>query len=128
LNPVKSEAANVIGLEKKLQNGSFNENVELAETLKEMFYRKVEHFRFSKSAQKIFLYVMANVMSLFHTKIYQLICNDTAHDIIMSKIQDEIVDVLSQKLGENILEIYNDCILGMLYYLTGNCHIKWSKP
>jgi hypothetical protein len=45
----------------------------------------------------------------------------------MSKIQDEIVDVLSQKLGENILEIYNDCILGILYYLTGTCHIKWSK-
>jgi hypothetical protein len=127
LKPIKSETPNVIGLEKKLQNGHFDENIELAKTVKEMFYRKVEHYRFSKAAQNIFLYVMANVLSLFHTKIYQPICNDTPHDIIMSKIQDEIIDVLSQKLGENILEIYNDCILGMLYFLTGNCHIKWSK-
>jgi hypothetical protein len=45
----------------------------------------------------------------------------------MGKIKDEIINVLLQKLGENILEIYADSISGMLFFLTGNCHIKWSK-
>jgi hypothetical protein len=127
LNPVPAEIRNIIGLEKKLQTGHFEEYINYAMRLKDEFYRKIERNRLSKAAQQIFLYVMVDVMTLFHSKIYPLICNNTAHEIIMSKIQDEIINVLHQKLGENILDIYSNHIYGMLYYLTGTCHIQWSK-
>jgi len=127
LNPVKSEVQNIVGLEKKLRDGQFDEYLEYAMTVKDTFYRKVEQYRLSKAAQNIFLYIMADVLTIFHQKIYPLICNYTSHDIIMSKINDEIIKVLSQKLGENVLNIFSDSITGIIYYLTGNCHIKWSK-
>jgi hypothetical protein len=127
LNPVKSEEQNVIGLEKKLKDGQLEAYVEQAMRMKDLFWRKVERYRFSKVAQQIFLYVLADVLTLFNYKIYPFIRNDTAHEIIMNKINDEIINVLLQKLGENILDIYADSISGMIYFLTGNCHIKWNK-
>jgi len=127
LNPLNSEVQNIVGLEKKLKDGQFDEYLEYAMTVKDTFYRKVEQYRLSKAAQNIFLYIMADVLTIFHQKIYPLICNNTSHDIIMNKIDDEIIKVLSQKLGENVLNIFSDSITGIIYYLTGNCHIKWSK-
>jgi len=127
LNPIKEEEQNIIGLEKKLEDGQMDNYIEYAMTMKDIFWRKVERNRFSKVAQQIFLYVMADVLALFKFKIYPLIQNDTDHEIIMSKIYDEIILVLINKLGENILDIYSDSITGMIFFLTGNCHIKWSK-
>jgi hypothetical protein len=128
LNPVKSEEREIIGLEKKLKDGQFEDHIiESAMRMKDVFWRKVERNRFSKVAQQIFLYIMADVLAIFNLKIYPLIHNGSTHEIIMSKIQDEIINVLQKKLGENILNIFSDSILGMLFFLTGNCHIKWSK-
>ena len=127
LNPVKSENQNIIGLENKLKNGQFDDYIEDAIEFKDIFCKKVEQYRLSKAAQQIFLYILTDVVTIFRYKIFPLICNNTEHEIIMSKINEEIIDFIQKKLGENILDIYSDCISGMLYFLTGNCHIKWSK-
>jgi hypothetical protein len=127
LNPISGESGEVIGLEKKLQIGNFDEFIAYAMAAKDMFARKIEQYRFSKVAQEIFLCILAEIWTIFHQKIYQLICNNEAHDIIMKRVQDEIIDVISKKLEDNVLYIYDDCISGMIYFLTGNCHIRWSK-
>jgi len=128
LNPVKAEKKNIIGLEKKLKDGQLEDYyIEYAMRLKDIFWRKVDRNRFSKVAQQIFIYILADVQTLFNLKIYPLILNDADRATIMSKIKDEIIDVLQMKLGENILDIFTDSIMGMLFFLTGNCHIKWSK-
>jgi hypothetical protein len=126
LNPINREMGEVIGLEKKLQIGHFDIFIGYAMEAKDMFARKLEQYRFSKVAQEIFLYVLADIWTIFHNKIYQLVCNNESHDIIMKKVQDEIIEVISKKLEDNVLDIYPDCISGMIYFLTGNCHIKWS--
>jgi hypothetical protein len=127
LNPISRESEAVIGLEKKLQTGHFNEFIHYAMTAKDIFARKLEQHRLSKAAQEIFLYLLADIWTIFHQEIYQPICNNETHDVIMQKIHDEIIEVISKKLEDNVLNIYNDCISGMIYFLTGNCHIKWSK-
>jgi hypothetical protein len=127
LNPTSGELGEVIGLEKKLQLGYFDEFIHYAMTAKDIFVRKLEQHRFSKAAQEIFLYLLADIWTIFHQKIYQLICNNEAHDIIMQRIHDEIIEVISRKLEENVLDIFDDSISGMIYFLTGNCHIKWSR-
>ncbi|XGA84108.1 hypothetical protein OEG92_03960 [Polaribacter sejongensis] len=35
----------------------------------------------------------------------------------------EVENILSER---NILNIYSDDILAMIYFLTGNCHINWD--
>ena len=128
LNPVKSEKKNVIGLEKKLKDGNLEDHyIEYAMGMKEIFGRMVARHRFSKVAQQIFLYILADVQAMFLHKVYPLIQEDADHAIVMEKIQNEIINVLQKKLGENILDIFANSIMGMLFFLTGNCHIKWSK-
>jgi hypothetical protein len=127
LNPSDRESGDVIGLEKKLQIGHFDSLIPYAMEAKDIFARKFEQHRLSKAAQEIFLYVLADIWTIFHQKIYLLICNDETHDVIMQKVQDEIIEIISKKLEDNVLKIYADCISGMIYFLTGNCHIKWSK-
>jgi hypothetical protein len=127
LNPVKLEVKEIIGLEKKLRLGNFDEFIDYAMRAKELFSQKLEKYRLSKVAQKIFLYILAEIWTLFHHKIYQLICDNKPHDEIMKMINDEILVVIEKKLEDNVLDIYSDCITGMVYFLTGNCHINWSK-
>ncbi|MEV9940775.1 ABC-three component system protein [Escherichia coli] len=33
---------------------------------------------------------------------------------------------MSRKLGINALEIYNRQLRGMVFFLTGNCHLEWE--
>lgn len=127
LNPSDKELGDVIGLERKLQIGHFDDFIASAREAKDIFVRNFERHRLSKAAQEIFLYVLADIWTIFHHKIYSLICKDEAHDVIMQKIYDEIVEPVSRKLEDNVLKIYPNCISGMIYFLTGNCHIKWSK-
>jgi hypothetical protein len=127
LNPSDGESGEVIGLEKKLQIGHFDSLIPYAMEAKDIFARKFELHRFSKAAQEIFLYILADIWTSFYQKIYLLICNDEKQGVIMEKVQNEIVEIILQKLEDNVLKIYADSISGMIYFLTGNCHIKWSK-
>jgi hypothetical protein len=43
----------------------------------------------------------------------------------MALVQSQIISPVSELLGENVLDIYPDELSGMLYFLTGNCHIRW---
>jgi hypothetical protein len=126
LNPVKGEKR-VIGLEKKLKDGQFDDFYGYASYVKEIFAKKIEKHRFSKTAQNILLFILGNVYVLFHQKIFSLIISQENHKTIMDKIQNDIIDEMINRLGENVLGIYSDCIAGSIYFLTGNCHIKWSK-
>ena len=127
LKPVKSEVTQIIGLEKKLQDGHYDHLTDFALAAKDIFVRKVEKYRLSKTAQKIFVYILGDIWRLYNHQIYPLILSNVEQEEIMKKINVEIVDKISLKLEDNILDIFNDCISGMIYFLTGNCHIKWSK-
>jgi hypothetical protein len=125
LNPIKGEQQ-VIGLEKKLKDGQFDDFFNYASHVKEIFVKKVDKHRLSKAAQNILLFLLGDVYILFYQKIYPLIISQENHITIMDKIQNDIIDEMRNRLGENVLEIYSDCIAGSIYFLTGNCHIKWS--
>jgi hypothetical protein len=127
LKPVKSEVTQIIGVEKKLKDGQYDHLVDFALAAKDIFVKKVERHRLSKTVQKIFVYILGDIWRLYNLQIYPFILSNVDQKEIMKKINEEIIDKISQKLEDNVLDIFNDCILGMIYFLTGNCHIKWSK-
>jgi len=127
LKPVNSEVTQIIGVEKKLQAGHYDHLIDFALAAKDIFVRKVEKHRLSKNAQKIFVYILGDIWRLYNHQIYPLILSNVDQGEIMKKINEEIIDKIGLKLEDNVLEIFNDCISGMIYFLTGNCHIKWSK-
>jgi hypothetical protein len=117
-----------VGLEQKLQAaGCSTQHVEFAKKTKELFTKKLVEFELSESAQRIEALLLAEVYSRFHNAIAPMIAADTDLAAINRAVQHDIIDPIQAMLEENVLELYADEINGMLYFLTGNCHIRWTK-
>jgi len=118
----------VIGVEDKLNAAGWSpQQVEFAKKTKELFVKKILEFQLSESAQRIEALLLAEVYSRFHLAIAPLIDSDAELAAINRAVQNEIINPIQEMLGENVLELYADEIDGMLYFLTGNCHIRWTK-
>ncbi|QHI68772.1 ABC-three component system protein [Tichowtungia aerotolerans] len=115
----------VIGLETKLVDGGYSAYIGYANSVKEAFAKKLMKYQFYESAQQIYAYVLADIFSKYHTKVYPLINAGSPPEDVLAAVSDSIVDPLIERLGENVLCLYADEINGALYFLTGNCHIKW---
>jgi hypothetical protein len=117
----------VIGLEQKLRDGDYETLIRFALIAKERFRKKLEKYQFSEAAQKINVHLLGRVWSNFENKIAPKIKIGIPADEIGGLIQKTIVDQVSSELLENPLDFTDIEINGMLYFLTGNCHIMWKK-
>ena len=116
----------VIGLEQKLKNGNRLKYLEFAEKTKEIFVKKLLKNEHSETAQAIYAFILAKIYSGFSTYVYPKIMEGQPDEIINQHISNFIIQPLEDLLGVNLLRIYEDEIYGMIYFLTGNCHIKWE--
>ncbi len=122
----------VIGLEQKLINGNRYDLIEEdAEILKEDYYKKLTKSQLYHSAQKINAHLLAQVLELFRNKIKPLIRAKSDNITISNAISNEIIRPLINIIEtdgseDNVLNFSATDIEGMIYYLTGRCHIKWE--
>lgn len=116
----------VIGLEEKLDRGGYSDLLYYAKNVKEMFVKKLAKYQFNEAAQKIHAYFLSEVYTRFHRHVYSLIIAGQSKEIINHQIQKNIIDPILAMLDENVTELYAEEIDGMVYFLTGNCHIKWT--
>lgn len=130
LNDYKIER-DVIGLDAKLvQAGSSLNYIEDAEVLKQRFSKKLYTYSEYQSAQRIFVILLAQVSELFRAKILPKLNNGKSVTELDEDIYTEIIQPLNELINkeaseDNVLYISSEEIRGMLYYLTGRCHIKW---
>ena len=117
----------VVDLKTKLTEGNRQDLIDFATDFKDRFHRKLFHYQFSEAAQTILLNLLAEVQSRFINEIYPSICRNEDPDIINSMITERLIEPIKEQLDENLLGITVQHINGMLYFLTGNCHIKWTK-
>jgi len=118
----------LVGLEQKLEAAGYSaQHVEFGKKTKELFTKKLVEFELSESAQRIEALLLAEVYSRFHNIIAPMIAADADLAAINRAVQHDIIDPIQAMLEENVLELYADDINGMLYFLTGNCHIRWTK-
>ncbi|EAQ41268.1 ABC-three component system protein [Polaribacter sp. MED152] len=115
-----------IGLEKKLENGNRISYLNFAEKSKEKFAKKLLRNEHSETAQLIYAFLLAKVYSSFEFNIAPRIKENHPEIFINELVSEFIIRPLEDILGENLLRIYDDDINGMIYFLTGNCHIKWD--
>ena len=117
----------VLTLEEKLRNGGREDLIQFALRTKQMFAMKLAKHSLSESAQEINAFLLAEVFSRFYQQVYPHVCKGAPIEAVNSSIQTQIIEPLQGIMGENVLGHYADEINGMLYFLTGNCHIKWAK-
>jgi hypothetical protein len=117
----------VLGLEKKLEKAHVEKDVILrAMKFKEIFSKALASRRFYKSGQIIYSELMCQLYNAFMARVVPLIDKGAS----LSEVRSEVALIVQgtvDKVGNNVDIISSAQIEGILYYLTGNCHIKWHK-
>ena len=121
-----------LGMERKLADGGFRqESIMEALKQKEFYAKKSMSYDCYPSAQKIFLLLFARIKNEFNTSIYPLIEAQQPLSEVMNQLRRKIVTPIMDMLDANgahdqYLNFTEDHIYGMIYYLTGMCHLNWK--
>lgn len=113
-------------LSSKLTSAGFEYILDEAEELKELISKIIIKHQNFKSAQKIITLLLSNIESTFNTSIKPRLENIEDEIRLKQILKKHLEDVIQEELGTNVLEIYNRQIKGMVFFLTGNCHIEWE--
>ena len=118
----------IIGLDAKLTNANKLPTViRYAKYAKEKFHKKLMlTSQYSIAAQDINVYILSKIHRSFLMEIYSVICNGENESKIQALITERIINPVKAELGSNLFKYDEDDIMGMIFFLTGNCHIKWT--
>ena len=115
------------GLKQKLIDGKYENDYDWASELKENYTKKLTETTLSPATQKIHAYLLARVYTLFKNTIEFSIHESATSNYIKRLIEKEVIQPVEDIFGiDNVLELYSDDIYAMIYFLTGNCHLKWD--
>ena len=120
------------GLEEKLRDGNIPARMILkALRQKDKYAKKADKFSCYEAAQQIDLQLFSMIKDKFEVFVYPMLLKGASVNDIMITIETEIVDkareiLFSEGGNADSLNYTTDTIYGMLYYLTGMCHLNWT--
>lgn len=118
----------VIGLEQKLTNGGRDDLLEVAIERKDFFAKRLMKSQLNRRRQGIFLYILQKISFAFEELVRPLIKKGAPNEVIDGVILNGIVDVIYREVMAEDPTIDQYIISGMLYFLTGKCHLIWERP
>lgn len=117
----------------KLVDGGFSElEIKRANRYNLTYLKKAEKNRFYESAQQIDVEIFGLMVMNFEAYVEPLIEKEVdkaeIKTVVVEKVLTPILDKLNQDGGSDIHLNYTATdIMGMLYFLTGKCHINWAN-
>lgn len=127
----RTRLPHTIGLDRKLQDGGFSvADIDRARRKKQYYAKKATRFQYYESAQRIDNHLFAIVCNRFDNYVFPLIQQAQPLVDVNRAVYEQVILPVMQELNANgadddCLCYTEDDIFGMLYYLTGNCHINW---
>lgn len=117
----------IVGLEEKLHAANkTDEEIEYAMELKEDYAKKLTKYQFYLSSQKINLFLLTTARSQFQCHVYPLIQMKKSDEEIKYALEEHVINYLKNMLQVDLEMVFDpEDVWGILYYLTGNCYIKW---
>lgn len=122
-----------IPVEQKLADGGFSKaNISEAVRKKDLYAKRAEKYKYYPSAQQIFFDLFSYIKNEFYVSIFPLIEEGHPLNTVMQALRANIVKPIMKMLNDNgasdeYLHFSEDHIYGMIYYLTGMCHLNWKK-
>lgn len=116
----------VIGLENKLLNGGREDLVEEAVEHKDRFVKRISRGQLVSRRQYIYYYVLQKLQIQFDVQIRPLMKIGSPAQVVDMAILNEIVLVVYSEVSQVDPSIDMQLIYGMLYFLTGKCHLVWE--
>lgn len=116
----------VIGLEQKLMNGGRDDLLEIAIERKDFFAKRLMKSQLNRRRQGIFLYILQKISFAFEDRVRPLMKKGASREVIDEVILSGIVDTIYREVMAEDPTIDQYMISGMLYFLTGKCHLIWE--
>ena len=120
-----------IGLEQKLTIGNRLDLLEDGLWLKQEYAKKLTKFQFFEPAQEIHAFLLSIVLEKFRNIIYPMLnVNQTDMEVskaISCEIVNPIVQIIQKEGCDDVMGLSSVDIDGMIYFMTGKCHIKWQR-
>ncbi|MBC5788733.1 ABC-three component system protein [Providencia sp. JUb39] len=116
----------VRGLDAKLSESNRAYLLIPAKEMKEKAYKEVMRTQTSRTAQRIFVIILDRIYTNFLMTITPLIQEGNENSVI-DKETNELINSIYESLGSNLLKLTQRDLLGLLFFLGGNCHIRWDK-
>lgn len=117
----------------KLKDGGYGEKDIIAATRrKEKYSKKLEKHKFFQSALWIDSQLFAKIKINFETYVEPLINGNSPKEEIACVIVEKVIKPILQLINiegedDEILNYDAEDIYGMIYFLTGKCHINWTN-
>lgn len=116
----------VRGLEEKLKDSDRLDQLDFALRQKESAAKAIMKRQTSLTAQRIFTIVLDELHTSYFLTVTPLIqAGGNRREIDQLILQT--LQSAHGMLGENVLELTVKDLLGLLFFLGGNCHIRWDK-
>lgn len=114
-------------LEQKLLDGNKKHIVSFAKGCKHRINKKINKYGLFRTANDIFVYMLCHIETKFLTTVKSRICSMQFEIYEIDKIiETEIINTLWDECQYSSLFDNLDDLYGLLYLLTGNCHIDWD--
>lgn len=117
----------VIGVEAKLIAGGRDDAIENAIYFKNKFERKLAKNQLSNVEQHVYAHVLGVIEMTFNQYVRPLILNGSGKEVVDATIHKEIYEPVYKAIVSFDVSIDMKHVAGMLYFLTGKCHLVWSK-
>lgn len=116
----------VRGLEEKLRDSGRLDMLHFAMKEKENAYKLVMKYQSSRSAQRVYTILLDELHTIYMLTVTPVIEGGGDRLAIDVSINRALQAVKSM-LGENFMEFTVKDLLGLLFFLAGNCHVRWDK-
>lgn len=116
----------IIGLEGKLIRGNRLDLVERATRLKSKFARRVAKDQMSLVEQTVYIQILSAICSSWHQCIYPALMSGQNKSEIDRLVNDEIINPVHKAIVRFDSTVTTELVSGMLYFLTGLCHVSWE--
>lgn len=117
----------IIGLTKKLERGGRVDLLGNAVMYKNKFSRRVAKSQMSIVEQKVYVQILSHIHISFNHFIRPKILKNSSSSEIDSLVFTQIIEPAHKAIVDFDNAITKDLILGMLYFLTGKCHLVWDQ-
>ncbi|MCO4794298.1 MAG: hypothetical protein KC493_11325 [Bacteriovoracaceae bacterium] len=117
----------IIGVEAKLKAGNRAELINIAKEYKSDANERLAKYEFSSHASAIHLTIMTKIEEKFNSYIVPIIQAGVSNEIIDKAISTIVIEPLYDEVRVADITLSPKRIRGMMFLMTGNCHIKWSK-
>lgn len=121
-----------IGLEQKLIDAGFSQREILrAMKFKEKYAKRVVMGEMFHAQQEIDVEIFSIIDNNFETYVYQKVIENCDKSVIleclMEKVVQPILEILNKEgESDDFLNYTANDIYGMIYFLTGKCHLNWK--